>query len=79
MPHFSQLQRKLSVRIFRSAGFQPAFLPRQPISGVVEPKKAVLRAKVLAANVMAIKSFAAFAKSSGAFARSQSHHGPFSA
>jgi hypothetical protein len=35
----------------------------------VEPKKAVLRAKVLAANVMGIRTFAALRKASGAFAR----------
>jgi hypothetical protein len=37
--------------------------------GIVERQKPPLRAKVLAANVMGIRSFAALKKASGAFAR----------
>jgi hypothetical protein len=46
---------------------------------VVEPKKAPSRESLFAANVMEIRSFAALKKTSGAFARQQSHHGVFSA
>jgi hypothetical protein len=41
-------------------------------NSVVE-RKSLLRAKVVAANVMAIRSFAAPEKSSGAFARQKVH------
>jgi len=37
------------------------------------PKRPFLRAKALAANVMGIRSFAALKRTSGAFARQQSH------